>query len=139
MFGASKIAATASTAKLDFLKSLGADVAIDYTKQNFEDLPEKYDLVYDTVGQHNKAVKVLKGGGSIVAIAVGFALDPPAYAFALSVTGEYSKKVNPYLESGKVKPVIDPKGPFPFDKTKDVFAYIETGHATGKVVIYPIP
>lgn len=43
--------ATASTAKLDFLKSLGADVAIDYTKENFEDLPEKFDLVYDTVGK----------------------------------------------------------------------------------------
>lgn len=43
--------ATASTAKLDFLKSLGADVAIDYTKENFEELPEKFDLVYDTVGK----------------------------------------------------------------------------------------
>ncbi|CAA2967792.1 2-methylene-furan-3-one reductase [Olea europaea subsp. europaea] len=49
VFGASKIAATASTPKLDFLKSLGADLAIDYTKENFEDLPEKFDVVYDSV------------------------------------------------------------------------------------------
>lgn len=51
VFGASKIAATASTPKLDLLKSLGADLAIDYTKENFEDLPEKFDVVYDSVGK----------------------------------------------------------------------------------------
>lgn len=51
VFGASKVAATASTGKLDFIKSLGADLAIDYTKENFEDLPEKFDVVYDTVGK----------------------------------------------------------------------------------------
>lgn len=53
VFGASKVAATASTGKLDLLKSLGADLAIDYTKQNFEDLPDKYDVVYDAVGKQN--------------------------------------------------------------------------------------
>ena len=51
MFGASKVAATASTPKLDLLTSLGADLPIDYTKQNFEDLPDKFDLVFDTVGK----------------------------------------------------------------------------------------
>lgn len=51
MFAASRIAATSSTKKLDFLRSLGADLAIDYTKEKFEDLPEKFDLVYDAVGK----------------------------------------------------------------------------------------
>ncbi|XVF60317.1 hypothetical protein PTKIN_Ptkin08bG0035400 [Pterospermum kingtungense] len=51
VYGASKIAATSSTGKLDLLKSLGADLPIDYTKQNFEDLPEKFDVVYDAVGK----------------------------------------------------------------------------------------
>lgn len=51
VFGASKVAATASTAKLEFVKSLGADLAIDYTKENFEELAQKFDLVYDTVGK----------------------------------------------------------------------------------------
>lgn len=51
VFGASKVAATASTGKLDFLKSLGVDLAIDYTKEKFEDLPEKFDVVYDAVGK----------------------------------------------------------------------------------------
>lgn len=51
VFGASKVAATSSTGKLDFIKSLGTDLAIDYTKENFEDLPEKFDVVFDTVGK----------------------------------------------------------------------------------------
>ncbi|EOY00475.1 Quinone oxidoreductase-like protein isoform 2, partial [Theobroma cacao] len=49
VFGASKVAATSSTGKLELLKSLGADLAIDYTKENFEDLPEKFDVVYDAI------------------------------------------------------------------------------------------
>ncbi|RZS23190.1 hypothetical protein BHM03_00056068, partial [Ensete ventricosum] len=52
VFGASRVAATASTGKLDLLKSLGADLAIDYTKENFEELAEKFDVVYDAVGKH---------------------------------------------------------------------------------------
>lgn len=51
MFGASRVAATCSTGKLEFLKSLGVDLAIDYTKENFEDLPEKFDVVFDGVGK----------------------------------------------------------------------------------------
>ncbi|GAU46172.1 hypothetical protein TSUD_187810 [Trifolium subterraneum] len=43
VFGASRVAATSSTRNLELLKSLGADLAIDYTKENFEDLPEKFD------------------------------------------------------------------------------------------------
>ncbi|GKB86283.1 probable amino-acid racemase, partial [Tanacetum coccineum] len=49
VFGSSKVAATYSTPKLELLKSLGAHVAIDYTKENFEELPEKYDVVYDAI------------------------------------------------------------------------------------------
>lgn len=51
VFGASKVAATSSTGKLEFLKSLGVDLAIDYTKENIEDLPEKFDVVYDAIGE----------------------------------------------------------------------------------------
>ncbi|PKU78057.1 Quinone oxidoreductase-like protein [Dendrobium catenatum] len=51
VYGASRVAATSSTGKLELLKSLGADLAIDYTKENFEELPEKFDVVHpDEVG-----------------------------------------------------------------------------------------
>lgn len=58
MFAASRIAATSSTKKLDFLRSLGADLAIDYTKEKFEDLPEKFDLVYDAVGKIKRSLEM---------------------------------------------------------------------------------
>ncbi|KAI8541490.1 hypothetical protein RHMOL_Rhmol08G0065100 [Rhododendron molle] len=63
VFGASRVAATCSTGKLEFLKSLGVDLAIDYTKENFEDLPKKFDVVFDGVGQCDKAVKAVEEGG----------------------------------------------------------------------------
>lgn len=50
VFGAAKVAATSSTGKLELLKSVGADVAIDCTTENFKDLPDKYDVVYDGLG-----------------------------------------------------------------------------------------
>ncbi|KAB2609633.1 2-methylene-furan-3-one reductase-like [Pyrus ussuriensis x Pyrus communis] len=136
VFGASRIAATSSTGKLELLKSLGADLAIDYTKENLEELPEKFDVVYDAIGQCDKAVKVVKEGGSVVALTG--AVTPPGFRFVVTSNGAVLKKLNPYLESGKVKPVIDPKGPFPFSKLVEAFSYLETNRATGKVVIHPI-
>ncbi|KAJ4809495.1 Quinone oxidoreductase-like protein [Rhynchospora pubera] len=137
VFGASRVAATSSTGKLELLKSLGADLAIDYTKENFEDLPEKFDVVYDAVGQCDKAVKAVKEGGSVVVLTG--AVTPPGFRFVVTSDGSALTKLNPFLESGKVKPVIDPKGPFPFSQVAEAFSYLETGRATGKVVVYPIP
>ncbi|KDP26584.1 hypothetical protein JCGZ_17742 [Jatropha curcas] len=137
VFGASRIAATSSTRNLELLKSLGADLAIDYTKENFEDLPEKFDVVYDAIGQCDRAVKAIKEGGSVVALTG--AVTPPGFRFVVTSNGEVLKKLNPFLESGKIKPVIDPKGPFAFSQVAEAFSYIETGRATGKVVIHPIP
>lgn len=64
---------------------------------------------------------------------------PPGFRFVVTSDGEVLKKLNPYIEAGKITPVIDPNGPFPFDKVVEAFSYLETGHATGKVVIHPIP
>ncbi|VFQ93172.1 unnamed protein product [Cuscuta campestris] len=136
VFGASKVAATSSTPKLELLKSLGADLAIDYTKSNFEDLLDKFDVVYDAVGQGERAVKAVKSGGSMVVLTG--AVTPPGFRFVVTSKGEVLTRLAPFLETGKVKPVIDPKGPFPFDKVAEAFSYLQTGHATGKVVIYPI-
>ncbi|KAJ8634370.1 hypothetical protein MRB53_027706 [Persea americana] len=137
VFGASRVAATASTGKLDLLKSLGVDLAIDYTKENFEELAEKFDVVYDAVGQCDEAVKAVKEGGSVVVLTG--AVTPPGFRFVVTSNGEVLEKLNPYLESGKVKPIVDPKGPFPFSQLVQAFSYLEAGHATGKVVIHPIP
>src|SRR3989344_1661696 len=64
------VAATASTQDLDYIKNLGADVIIDYQKQNFTDLISYYDAVFDTVGgeTYQKSFMVLKRGGVIVSM-----------------------------------------------------------------------
>ncbi|BFG26872.1 hypothetical protein CerSpe_131460 [Prunus speciosa] len=77
VFGASRVAAAARTKKLDWLRSLGADLAIDYTKDKFEDLPEKFDVVYDAVGGSDRAVKAVKKGGKVVTVAGP--ITPPAF------------------------------------------------------------
>ncbi|KAJ7943639.1 2-methylene-furan-3-one reductase-like [Quillaja saponaria] len=137
VFGASRVVATSSTRNLELLKSLGADLAIDYTKENFEDLPEKFDVVYDAIGQSDRAVKAVKEGGSVVVLTG--TVTPPGFRFVVTSEGAVLRKLNPYLESGKVKAVVDPKGPFPFDQVVEAFSYLETNRAAGKVVVHPIP
>ncbi|KAJ6318695.1 hypothetical protein OIU76_014117 [Salix suchowensis] len=116
VFGASTVAATSSTSKLELLKSLGADLAIDYTKENFEDLPEKFDVVYDAVGQCDKAIKAVKEDGGVVTIAGP--VTPPAFIFVLTSNGSVLDKAEALLgewkgEAGR----LDPKGPFPFSQS----------------------
>ncbi|TKY69255.1 2-methylene-furan-3-one reductase [Spatholobus suberectus] len=139
VFGASRIAATSSTAKLELLRNLGADLPIDYTKENFEELAEKFDVVYDTVGQSEKALKAVKESGKVVTIVLVPLPTPSAIPFILTSDGAVLEKLQPHLESGKVKPVLDPKSPSPFSHTAEAFAYLKTERAIGKVVIHPIP
>jgi 2-methylene-furan-3-one reductase len=79
----------------------------------------------------------VKEGGQVVTITGP--VTPPATFFGVTSNGSILEKLKPYLESEKVKPVIDPKGPFPFSKTVEAFSYLDTKRATGKVVVYPIP
>lgn len=80
---------------------------------------------------------MVKEGGSVVVLTG--AVTPPGFRFVVTSDGSVLAKLNPYLESGKVKPVVDPKGPFPFSQVTEAFSYLETGRATGKVVISPVP
>ncbi|KAF2308551.1 hypothetical protein GH714_010533 [Hevea brasiliensis] len=125
--------------KIRVVEKLGRDLAIDYTKEKYEHLPEKFDVVYDAVGECDRAVKAVKDGGSVVEIVGLTNPPPPAFLFLETSDGAVLDKINPYLESGKVKPVLDPKGPFPFSQAKEAFSYLETTRAIGKVVVYPIP
>ncbi|KAG0620369.1 hypothetical protein M758_4G210700 [Ceratodon purpureus] len=136
VYGASHVATTASTGKLNFMKSLGADKVIDYKNEKFEELSDKYDVVLDTVGECSKCVKVVKEGGAVIALTG--ALEPPGVRFVVTSNGDNLAKLTPYLESGKVKPVIDSKGPFKFSQVVEAFEYLETGRATGKIVIGPV-
>ncbi|HEY9357199.1 MAG TPA: NADP-dependent oxidoreductase [Arthrobacter sp.] len=73
------VATTASASNLDFVRELGADIAIDYRSQDFEQLLSGYDLVLDSLGGENleKSLRVLKPGGKAIGIS-----GPPDPAFA---------------------------------------------------------
>ncbi|KAK2365601.1 2-methylene-furan-3-one reductase [Trifolium repens] len=96
---------TASTTKLEFLKKLGTGLTIDYTKENYEELSEKFDVVYDAVGDSERAVNAIKEGGKVVTILPPG--TPPAIPFVLTSDRAVLEKLQPYLESGKVKPILD--------------------------------
>jgi len=81
-------------------------------------------------------VKVVKEGGALIVLTG--ALEPPGVRFVVTSNGESLAKLAPYLESGKVKAVIDSKGPFKFSEVVEAFEYLETGRATGKIVVAPI-
>lgn len=63
--------------------------------------------------------------------------NPRAIHSGLRVSGEILEKLNPFLESGKVKALIDPNGPYHLGDVIKAFEYLETGRAKGKVVIFP--
>jgi len=73
------VATTTSTANIDLVRGLGADVVIDYKKQAFETILHDYDVVLDTLGGEtlDKSLQVLKPGGKVISIA-----GPPDPAFA---------------------------------------------------------
>ncbi|CAI0455320.1 unnamed protein product [Linum tenue] len=71
-------------------------------------------------------------------LVLGGAVPPPASWFVVTSKGSALEKLKPYLESGEVKPLIDPNGPFPFSQTLEAFSHLMTGRATGKVVVHPL-
>ncbi|GKC69212.1 hypothetical protein Tco_1115095, partial [Tanacetum coccineum] len=71
-----------------------------------------------------KAAKVVKEVGS--AVVLTGAVTPPGFRFVVTSTGSTLTKLNQYLESGKMKAVIDPNSLFPFDRVEEAFSYLET-------------
>jgi len=137
VYGASRIVSTASTGKLDFVKSLGADVVIDYTKQSYDQISEKFDFVFDTIGESSKSHVVAKEEAKVVDIA-SVPPHPRAESFRLTHSGHNLEKLQPYIESEKLKAVIDPKSPYSFSDVIEAFKHLESGRAKGKIVISPI-
>ncbi len=135
------VAATASADGIKYVRELGADEAIDYRNQSFENMLHNYDAVYDTVGgeTYEKSFKVLKKGGMIVSM-----LEQPrselmqqygvnAIGQFTQVTGERLSKLALLIEKGVIKVHVDKT--FPLDKAGEALAYLQNGHPRGKVVL----
>ena len=134
------------------VRSIGADRVIDYTQEDFTKNGQRYDLIFDAVG--NRSVSEYKRVLSPQGICVIAGFTDLSHLFQgillgawVSMTG--SKKIGimgtvkpnkkdlifikELLEAGKVAPVIDRS--YPLSETAEAIRYLEEGHAQGKVVI----
>src|SRR5438874_3192127 len=159
------VATTTSTANLDWVKRLGADIVIDYRKDDFETILHDYDAVLDTLGGEalEKSLRVLKPGGKLISIS-----GPPDPDFATDIGSTWILRLVMGLLSYRIRKkakrhhvsysflfmrasgdqlreigslidsgIIRPvvDRVFPFEATKEALAYVEKGRAKGKVVV----
>jgi NADPH:quinone reductase-like Zn-dependent oxidoreductase len=145
-----------STRNLEMVRSIGADRVIDYTQEDYTEGEERYDVIIDNVGNHpllaNK--RVLNPDGKYIQIGGGgpddgkwigplaspvkmLVLSPfvsqELRLFIAQLTPEDLALMGELMQSGKVTPVIDRR--YPLSEVPAAIAYLEEGHARGKVII----
>jgi NADPH:quinone reductase-like Zn-dependent oxidoreductase len=136
-----KVIATASTANQDLLKQLGADVAVDYTKEKFEDVAKDVDVVLDSVGKDTlaRSYGVVKKGGFIVSIV----RDPDRaelekhgiHGASISVEPNSSElaDIGKLIDEKKIKVIVSQT--FPLSEAAKAQEQVATGHTRGKIVL----
>lgn len=126
-FGAS-VVGVCSTANLDLVASLGADDVIDYTREDFLQRPDLYDLIFDAVpAAHRTARLEGKGGltssGRYISVTKG---SPTFHPEELALLRELT-------EAGLLRPVIDRT--YPLERIVEAHRYVDTGRKRGNVVV----
>ncbi len=135
------IVATASGKNEEFVKNLGADEFVDYTKQKFEDVAKDVDVVFDTIGgeTQKRSFQTLKKGGFLVSI-----VAPPeqesaekfgikAEMISVQPNAEQLAEITKLVEEGKVKTHIETV--LPLSEVKKAHELSESGHTRGKIVL----
>jgi NADPH:quinone reductase-like Zn-dependent oxidoreductase len=152
-FGA-EVTGLCSTRNLDLVRSIGADHVIDYTKEDFTQSGQKYDLIFQLAGTRSpsdcrraltsKGKLILSSGESdgrwigpldriIKAVVLSPFVSQRLGPFEAKRSKEDLQVLKELIESGKVSPVIDRT--YPLSETAEAVRYLEEGHARGKVVI----
>ena len=159
------VATTTSARNIELVKRLGADIVIDYKKDDFSATLKDYDVVLDTQGGNalEKSLRVLKPGGKLIGIAgppdPDFAKEMGASWFLKTVMRFLSYRIRKAArrhnvsysfvfmrpdggQLNQIATLIDAGAirpvidqVFPFESTKEALTYVETGRAKGKVVI----
>ena len=148
-FGA-EVTGVCSTAKLDMVRSIGADHVIDYTKEDFTRNGQQYDLIlaangYHPISDYKRALgpngTYVMTGGSGAQMLQAMTLGPIMSITGSKTMGYLSMKHNKrdlvlmkdLLEGGEITPVIDRT--YPLSEVPEAIRYLEEGHARGKVVV----
>ncbi|MGH3459403.1 NAD(P)-dependent alcohol dehydrogenase [Aeromicrobium sp.] len=149
-----EVTGVSSTAKLDLVRSLGADHVLDYTRDDFADGEHQYDLILDIGGNPSLSrlrraltptgTAVLVGGeeGGNVTGGFGRSLRAPLVSMfvrqrlamlASKEHGSFFERLTPLIEAGQVVPCIDKT--YPLDEVPDAMRHLIAGHVRGKVAI----
>lgn len=148
-----QVTGVCSTQNVDLVRSLGADEVIDYTRQDFTQGPRRYELILDNIENRSLAdcrraltptgTLILNSGTGATGLAMLVRLFAPLLLspFVRQSLRRYVSAPNQQdllvlqqlAESGQLKPVIDKV--YPLAETRAALAYIEAGHARGKVVV----
>lgn len=143
-----KVTGVCSARNVDMVRSLGADDVVDYTRHDFTQNGQGYDLILDNVASHSfsEMMRVLTPQGRIIPNSGHGGMRYVFKAFLLSPflrqlenmylaepNGKDLMQLKEWIESGKIKPVIDRT--YPLNETPKAFRYLENEHARGKVVI----
>ncbi|WP_459500557.1 NADP-dependent oxidoreductase [Bacillus sp. C1] len=142
-FGA-HVTTTASLANHAFLEELGADILIDYRKEDFgRALAGDYDMILDTIGGavQEKSYSLLKSGGKLISIVHApkegelVRHDISAVFMWLKPSGSQLLKLSKWIEEGKITPIVSHVFDFSQDSIRKAHLLSENGHTRGKIVI----
>lgn len=136
-----RVLTTVSTEHVDFARSLGADVVIDYKTQRFEELAKDLDMVFDLIDgeTRERSWELLTKGGRLISTLTepsqdrAKSLGVTAMRYTVEPNGEELTEIGKLAESGKLKPHI--QATFPLERAAEAVAVVERGHTAGKVVL----
>jgi NADPH:quinone reductase-like Zn-dependent oxidoreductase len=136
-----KVIATASARNESFLRDLGADEVVDYTKSPFEEVVRGVDVVFDTIGgdTQKRSWKVLREGGVLVSIAATPSEEDakahrarPAYVF-VQPNAQQLTEIARLIDEGHIKSIVSEV--LPLAQARRAHELSQEGHVRGKIVL----